>query len=188
MFSNNFLFYFIFCFYLIKCSQSHSSPDSDRKSKNYTSKYSQEIKLLFNKYAKNVCSMNFLQFKTFSRHILSAYLQYDLTQTDSNCLNLKYLQFLNLTSHLNDQSIIDRTKFAKLSSYLISYIDICVNKLYNNDYSNNLNLTDSMCFKYNSEKSGSDESFATIIKRNFFQISKESKLLNKKYLILNYFN
>jgi hypothetical protein len=89
---------------------------------------------LFLKYAQANNTMYSSQLKLFLKHFFGGILsEIETNATNStaslrkiNCMKSKANTFLNIATHLNDKIMINITNFNKLSSLLITNIDVCL--------------------------------------------------------------
>ncbi len=93
-------------------------------------------------------------------------------QENLNCIKSKANAFINIASHLKDDILINGTNFNKLSSLLITNLDICFNYS-DNQFNHSLKNNSNSYFK---------QSILSLIqpnriKNNLLSISKEGKNL-----------
>lgn len=120
---------------------------------------------LFRKYAQTNTTMYSYQLKIFLKQFFNSIINYqsqanksspaDLTK--QNCVKSKANSFLNIASHLNDEILINVTNFNKLSSLLVSNLDVCLNSapalsIRNNNLTNSRSVFDSVSFDFEQVK------------------------------------
>lgn len=107
---------------LLVCIECHSSNNEISNGHNNN----KELDYVFHKYANNSNLMSSYQLVHFVNQFELIFL--NELQTNSSCFSLKLNNLLNQTKMLKNDTIINRVKFDKLSSYLVSFIDICLSQ------------------------------------------------------------
>ncbi len=118
---------------------------------------------IFKLYGNDTRSMSPEQLREFLNDFVL--LESFANSTRYNCFQEKTLNFYNLTLSWRNSSIIDRRQFAKISAYLISYVNKC--------FGSRFNITED----YDQLKNPQDLTIWQKFKKNMPLISRESQLV-----------
>lgn len=129
--------------------------------------YSEDLRYVFKKYANAGNEMNSNQLVRFVNQFRAILEQ---QTNNSMCFSLKLNELLNQTKSLKNDTIINMSRFYKLSSYLVSFIDNCFDDLSQNA----LNRT--VSHNHHDHEHSDHASNWNVFLENISKISKESML------------